>query len=146
MLQDVNLVWELGPGLRHSHVHPGMQMMLRRMLHDYTANMRGSRDLLFPLFVGKSLCAFSRNRRAFSVSWFDNAAVAISMQRSASSLFTSISITGPEVNKDAGWWRHRPCMQCTTDMLSILHVNVPVSSWLKNSCFMKICHARASPQ
>ena len=98
--EDVNLVWELGPGLRHSHVHPGMQMMmLRRMLHDYKAIMR---DLLFPLFVGKSLCAFSRNRRAFSVSLFDNAAVAISMQRSASSLFTSIAITGPEVNKDAG--------------------------------------------
>lgn len=64
----------------------------------------------FAFAVGKSLCAFSRNLRAFSVWQHDNAAVAMSMQRSASSLFTSIAagqkLTGPEVNKCAGWWRH----------------------------------------
>ena len=41
--------------------------------------------------VGNSLCAFSRNRCAFSGCSLVSAAVAMSMHRSASSLFTSIA-------------------------------------------------------
>lgn len=62
----------------------------------------------FAFSVGKSLCAFSRNLCAFSGWSLVNASVAMSMQRSASSLFTSIAagqqhqqLTGPEVNKGA---------------------------------------------
>lgn len=108
-----------GPGFLRRRAHPGCGWCCRRgcsvppQLKGIAPYFRlGYFNSPFAFSVGKSLCAFSKNLCAFSGRSLDNAAVAMSMQRSASSLLTSIAagnrqrLTGPEVNKGARWWRH----------------------------------------